>query len=79
MITLHYKKFLLIFTDVSKNLNRDCGLNHPQPQHLPGIAAPQCVKETSSPLLHLKVPWSSMSERPSQKYFSGLSPTRLVK
>lgn len=48
-------------------------------QSLPGIAVFQCVKRGVSPLLHLKVPRSSVSERPIQKCFSNLSPVRLIR
>lgn len=48
-------------------------------QSLPGIAEFQCVKRGASPLVHLKVPCSSVSERPIQKYFSDLRPVRLIR
>lgn len=48
-------------------------------QSLPGIAVFQCVKWGVSPLLHLKLPRSSVSERPIQKYFSDLIPVRLIR
>lgn len=47
--------------------------------YLPGISEFQCVNKTDSPLAHLKVPFSSTSESPIQKYLSVLSPTRLVR
>lgn len=48
-------------------------------QSLPGIAVFQCVKRGVSPPVHLKLPRSSVSERPIQKYFSDLSPVRLIR
>lgn len=48
-------------------------------QSLPGIAVFQCVKRGVSPLVHLKLPRSSVSERPIQKYSSDLSPVRLIR
>lgn len=49
------------------------------PWHLPGIPTFQWVKVTGSPLAHVNVPCSSTSERPIQKYFSGLNPIMEVR
>ena len=46
---------------------------------IPGIPMLKCVYSTLVPVVHLKVYSSSMLESPVQKYFSGLSPTKLTR
>lgn len=63
------------------HMNCSCTLiNRVEPlQSLPGIAVFQCVKRGVSPVVHRKLLCSSVLERPIQKYFSHLSPVRLIR